>query len=768
MDFEALGNLLGDWTVTDCDPIWMIRKTALLWESNRNDEAEELVKSALSAIRAIPDEEGSVAGASREGWALWSALTLDNRQELDRRWDELAALKCDAMLERDLISRRIEGRAESQEAPHFDLGVRSGKSLRFSNERRDLAAYRAVRLSEVAGLPPVTNYPVTEYKLTIGSSVASGILRSAAVEMATIEPELAIRLILRVSDSETDDALKRVLTRTRTATLSDTLAEGLSDICIGVIQYAVPRLHEGDKRPPFWISRMNVAVEVLSRTALRASPESVESFLDIALLCYQRHEVVREFELHRSIGNLLRRTWEALPKNRRTARAEDLLSLPILGMDNFTAHIPDRFPDPGKFLKSEDLPTARTPESDGQWHDMINLLVRGLNGDTESRQRAASRIQRMSDRGLLTEAESSVVAQAIWSDKYTASNSLPGGTGLFDWTFLFLPEPSPDMGDRLFRLKWLSGDSSRFQDSTQNTDNVVRGSFGASRVDPDKIENVLWNVGSAISMSRNHGRAFQLSDSERKYLVKLIEIWANTDLPPYSDPFSVAVTRESIRWTLQEMASILTEVVIPEPVAGRLYDKLRGLTDSGISGFELIHGLIKAIPDRFDDFVTWLRMGLASDHNALAKSAVAGLHFWLVAPADTQEVLQSPPEDLLREVGFIIASRRSAALPQALQLATWVFSEGLSDQRSTISDSVTQGLGYLAEELKYERARASEDNIDRPLLRLLCVELAQVMAQKGFREEATIELWLQIGKEDPLPEVRYAAAQPGDNGDVES
>ena len=289
-------------------------------------------------------------------------------------------------------SRRIEGRAESQEAPHFDLGVRSGRSLRFSNERRDLAAYRAVRLSEVAGLPPVTNYAVTEYKLTIGSSVASGILRSAAVEMATIEPELAIRLILRVSNRETDDALKRVLTRTRTATLSDTLVDVLSDICIGVIQYAVPRLREGNKRPPFWIGRMNVAVEVLSRTALRASPERVESFLDIALQCCQRHEIVREFELHTSIGNLLRRTWEALPKNRRAARAEDLLSLPIPGMDSYTAHIPDRYPEPEEFLQSEDLPSARTSENDGRWHDAIRFLIRGLDGDVESRKRAASRI----------------------------------------------------------------------------------------------------------------------------------------------------------------------------------------------------------------------------------------------------------------------------------------------------------------------------------------------------------------------------------------
>ena len=34
MNFETLERLLKDWTVVDCDPIWMIRKAALLWESD--------------------------------------------------------------------------------------------------------------------------------------------------------------------------------------------------------------------------------------------------------------------------------------------------------------------------------------------------------------------------------------------------------------------------------------------------------------------------------------------------------------------------------------------------------------------------------------------------------------------------------------------------------------------------------------------------------------------------------------------------------------
>ncbi len=417
----------------DCDPIWSIRKAALHWESNRNDEATELVKHALEAIRAIPDAAGSAAGASREGWALWSAFTMDNRQEFRKRWDELAALKCDAMLERDIVVRKMNNDEESSEAPAFDLDVRRVGGVRFSSFRAEIAAYRAVLLAEVAGLPPATRH-----EELLGTGVASHALELAAEVLATSEPELAIRLALRVSNSETDSALNRILSRARAAALSESSVGKLSKVCIDVINYAVPRLktNGGLQRSLFWITRMRVALEVLSRLALRATPDQAETFLDIGIQCYKNVEVVRDHWLHTPVGNLLQRSWEALPSTRRSARAVDLLNTPIVGIDSFSVSIPSRFPDPWEFLQAEDLPSVRTRENDGQLRNVIQFLLRGMTGDEESRRRASGRMLMVSDRGLLTEAEASAVAQSLWSDKYTAPDSLPVGTPLVDWAFL--------------------------------------------------------------------------------------------------------------------------------------------------------------------------------------------------------------------------------------------------------------------------------------------------------------------------------------------
>ena len=393
MDFETLEGLLDEWTVKDCDPIWVVRKAALLWESVRNDEAAELVRDALDAIRSLPDVEGSVASASREGWALWSVYTLDNRQEICKRWDELAAFKCDAMLERDVITRQISGSEVSQEAPRFDLEVRRVQGLRFSSRSPEIAAYKAIRLSEIAGLPPLTRH--TE---PLDTPVASSALGSAAEVFALMRPELAIRLVLRSANSETDNTLERVLARSRVASLSDSTVDILSGICINVINYSFSRLVIADRRRRSfsWATRMRVAMEVLSRLVLRVTNDKAEALLDIGLQCYQSREISQEFWLHKSVENLLRRSWEALPKDRRTARSVDLLRLPIVGIDNFSAGVPSRLPDPGELLESDDLPSVRTSESDGRWHDVISFLIRGLGGDVESRKRAASRIMLVS------------------------------------------------------------------------------------------------------------------------------------------------------------------------------------------------------------------------------------------------------------------------------------------------------------------------------------------------------------------------------------
>ena len=304
MDFEMLQALLQEWPVEDCDPIWMIRKAAMLWESYRNDEAAELVKKALNTIRSLRDDDRSVASASREGWALWSAFTMDNRRVFNKRWDELAQLKCDATFEKNLIARRLSESGGTKEAPVFDLGARRGTRLSFSGVRPGLAAYRAVRLSEVAGLPP---------------TVAADILKLAAAELAAASPELAVRLVLRSCNYDKDETLQSVLSRTRMALMPDGSAQQLATACTNLIEYGLPR---------GWVERIRVAFEVLSRLVLRLDLDSVIDVFDKALEYYanRRDRVASHVFLSAPLENLLRRSWDALPPDQRSSRVLDILN----------------------------------------------------------------------------------------------------------------------------------------------------------------------------------------------------------------------------------------------------------------------------------------------------------------------------------------------------------------------------------------------------------------------------------------------------------
>ena len=90
-----------------------------------------------------------------------------------------------------------------------------------------------------------------------------------------------------------------------------------------------------------------------------------------------------------------------------------------------------------------------------------------------------------------------------------------------------------------------------------------------------------------------------------------------------------------------------------------------------------------------------------------------------------------------------------------------MFDEGTAEQREAMSEYVLQGLGYLAEELRYEGEH--DDDNDVPLLRWLCTQLASSMSKAGLGDQQVIIQWLELATSDPLPEVRYAVTPSTNN-----
>ena len=405
LDFEALGGLLADWNTENCDPIWMLRKAALLTEDGRDEEAVKLTGQAIAAIRRFPVDDRSVAGPSREAWALWSTIDHESRSEVFKRWNELASRNCDAYAEKADITRTLSSKGASSNPPPFDLGtVRDGWSLRFESGNRLAPAFRAIRLSEVVGLPAAIPQAFPP------RATGADILQLAAEHLVRFNPELAIRLVLRSCTYDKDKTLMRVLSRTHLALLPDDAVQRLVRDCKRVIDYS---------RPREWVERIRVALEVLSRLVSRLQSDSALETFDYAFELYRnrQHRVMSHAWIGPPLQKLLSRTWKSLPQNQRTNRALNLLGAPIVGLDGFVVQLAEHHPDPGELVSRDSgiLLPDRSDDNDADWQDVINPLLRALRTGGEARKRAVSRLAPMTVGGFLTEAETAEVADALWA-----------------------------------------------------------------------------------------------------------------------------------------------------------------------------------------------------------------------------------------------------------------------------------------------------------------------------------------------------------------
>ena len=748
LDFSSVDAQLDTWQTDASDPVWMLRKAAMLVECRRTDEARQLTSRALAEIRKAPEDRGSLGGPSREGWSLFMVATLERRStELPnlearsrhyQRWRELGAVLCDALEEKSLCAEALLDRP-TDEKPVFDLGVRTeGVSYR-SAARRELEARRALWLTEVAGFPAAAG--------------SKDILKRAAEALVPSEPLLASLLVLRICDYDGDGVLMRVFARMRVAALPDNAVDVVGRCCSQCIDYSVSRIRGPEASA--WVDRLRVALEILSRLVLRKQPDKVEEILDTALDFYSNRSMAGNRLLTRPLRHLLMRCWEALPELNRTNRVLDLLSAPVVGLDGFEiggaqhSHV-----DPGEiFLQHQPLLPPRTLENDDRWEDVVALLIRGLRAGGEARNRASLRIGLPGLCEQLTDDEKSRVADALWHHEYTEPDGLPGNTKLYDWAFLQLPEPGDGLAEQGFRRRWL--DKGILERARQRENATTRKiSFGPVVPHAGSLDGVIGQIGIALGEMKRLEDAILFSDDECQLISDFVNEWCDMGIPPIIR----GLRGESSKFTsyaITGLASILLEVPISESLAEKLLDKLGDLHESKIPAYGLVAGLVRILPGRLEDLVMVLRTGLVSDDIYFAESAAAGLFTWLQATADASRGLPPPPDDLIREIGVAIATRRKGMLDQALQIAEWILAEGRAEQKETIRGLSVQGLRFLIEELRYDRHYDREgEDVDVPTLRWRCASLAVTLAKLGS-EDPAVAAWMEAIGDDPLPEVRY-------------
>ena len=553
-DYPQLNDLVGQWNPRATDPAWLLRKAAMLAELGRHQEARELALGVLETVRNRSDGPASLAGRSREAWALRLAhVTDDDREdmisklrELESRYRKLAQYQCDPRAEFRDHDQAVVGSPPVEKQKPFDLGMTTGEGLSFSNvaNYRALAALRAIRFVEAVGSP---------------SAASGGLLHRAAEALRPYSPQWTAALTLRCAMGNPTQEFSKTLSRWRIASMAPDLALSLAQSQRRTIDLSLEQVERStDAVQTWWLwsQRLEAAMEALSRFVLRLNPEEVESALQLARALYCNPRIYSRIQYFKPLGNLLRRSWEALPGSFQTQHALDLLRLPIAGVDGFAGDSADYYEDPGYIIDAansvRDCPApARSEANESTWVEVVRLVNKGLQTGGAARNRAALRLVILSRWQGLTADERKRLADSLW-DFGLDGDGLPKETDLHPWVFLQLPEPEPGLAENLLRAAWVK--SSNWEDESR-----------------ESLEKVLAGAGAALSRLPERGHEIKITNAEIDSLQAGIDRWAAmgpSTILPWNRPHML----QEWRTTLRNIAALLLELEVSPATAQTLLD----------------------------------------------------------------------------------------------------------------------------------------------------------------------------------------------------
>ncbi len=739
-DFDSVDGLLDEWNVDGADPAWQLRKAALLFESCRGSEALALAQLACDATRSIGVEAKTIATASREAWALAATLNSRNQQETRRELDKLAAYKCDVLAEKELASRALVNETGHDSAPTFDPVIGNVLNISWSQAGRAqyFAAFRAIRMTEIAGLPLICiskegdGWPI---------SLSIGMLKASAEALLPMHPEFAARMILRVCTSPTDKSFNRVLSRAQIGAFPEKTVQTLLNVALALISQSLPRLD--GSRPGIgkhsWADRCLISLEALSRLVLRAPDSVMGEALDIWMKCYQEEKLTRHLATTAPLNNLLNRTWAALPANVRRDRALELLTVPISDTKGFEGQL-NRV-DPGTVISASDLNPVSEKGVGEIDHQAMTVISKALRGDREASERAILRALLLIRSGRISDVELAKLTEILWGDADPILESSGGANAPWDWVYLVLPEPRKGAAELSFRKKWLD----------RHGANELKGMVG--------ISGGLAQVGAAIAGLREADRQLAISQEEELRLshdiVRLVEMFAGDSI---SLDLGIGSRIEHIGYLASAITIRPDDAIALIDLIGSLRrdrsDQVHPLLAPVIQvrdslSFMLTPGLVNAAPGRRDELIDGLITGITSLDEALVSASLGAIHTWLSAAQSNE--FPPVPNELIRELGAIVAGASTGALADVLYCASQVIELGTPQNSEAMKPLVLRGLSQLSPRLKYGK---NDFKNDVHVLRLLCTRIANQLADEGLESDETVITWLDIGRNDPFPEVR--------------
>ncbi|MBC3918295.1 SIR2 family protein [Undibacterium sp. CY18W] len=420
------------------DPVWKLRKAAILMELGRFEEGTQLIAKSYGELReTYRRDRHSIPVLSRLLWAHWlmrwpqENSTIKFEEELPafaestyRKWN------CDPWVWIDHVKERVLKRQENYLekknpiTPSFQQGHYRDNSnqITLSNETSEILLLEGLKAA--VGIP-----------LRSGSSSGSINLLTDTVDKLLQSGEIHTQLwdyILAIHSASNEDSpsIKSTFTRMGIACAPKNVVDELVIYILKAVEFwNKQRIKEIDELNRHSLSVLRVLMEVLARLVIRVTPEKAKELFNLSIRLRKTTQL-QHFYLIDIINSITVHSLNSIPNSERWELLADTLEIPL--KNEFFSDWPN--------IAINHLKERNTYIG---LEKHIDELIEAVAEKNPTRTAAILRLFPLVKKdGFLTEDEHTKLANAIWGDAPDYTN-LPD-VNLFPHAFLILPSPDKE------------------------------------------------------------------------------------------------------------------------------------------------------------------------------------------------------------------------------------------------------------------------------------------------------------------------------------
>ena len=717
------------------EPIWSLRRAALIAELGNSSAAYKLICEAYNEIQQKRTKNRrSLWLLSREAWTSWlkeSARFALEEYPFDEQVDwppEYKANDTDPWDELQYLEEKIK---DSDHRRHDNLLDRDAQfdAGTYSTAMVPIATYTYInpavtssyndisRLAEHVGVPlKLKGVDILGWRL-------ARTIQALDEDYSSVGIWLSVHAVIANELETIEDHFNRVAV----ARLENNIASEIVQSLRNAIEFGKDRLlkinDDGSTgQDMFWNGRIRILTELLSRLSMRFQGNEALDLFRFGVSLAHDSNLKGEWVL-KSVSNLLFRSLKALEPERHGEVALDVLLLPF----NCEKEIGESELIWKNVFNALDSNAWKVQKRNREWSSQITYLINTVsdNSSNSPRPDATYRLLKLFTYDKLTKKEIRDFGKAIW--KYTENNGFPINIGFLPHIFLQLPSPDPDAARQIF-------------------DREVVIELAQGSLNEDLLHSL---VGISYSL-KNRYKHFSISYEHALDILSHSLNW---------NPRTKNI--KSTSWYDDNIANLianaLASTVLPSLQPSKIEDKqIRAFVTRASDGS--FPALLMALPELVrlrknltEEATKAIQKGLISQDSDIVRAALGAVfRFYRLK---RQQYISSIPKKLVDETISICLMRREPDLISALNLACLLVNEGVV----SISDQLqlAHALELLRAETNYENWRDESRRSNVGLIRKEGVRLAAALKNSGINKPELDE-WVETSISDPMPEVRYA------------